>query len=251
MFTKEILNNGKVSKSFSTEVLKSSICSDKTLEIIQDMLLGVVEKGTGKVIHSDAIPIAGKTGTAQIASGGVYRTSGHQVTFCGYFPADKPKYSSIVVIRRPRIGYASGGGMSGVVVKNIAEKIYANHMAFDIKSVERDSLAVLTPLPKSGGKKDLKLALNALNIDTEEDNVETDWLVAERTESGDKVVLKDLTLKEGLVPRVTGMGAKDAVFLMESAGLRVNLQGSGRVVSQSLSPGQRIAKGQTVLLTLK
>lgn len=251
MFTKEILNNGKVEKSFSTEVLKSSICSDKTLKIIQDMLLGVVEKGTAKVVRSEAIPIAGKTGTAQIASGGVYRTSGHQVTFCGYFPADKPKYSSIVVIRRPRIGYASGGGMSGVVVKNIAEKIYANHMTFDIKSIETDSLAVATPLPKSGGKKELKYVLNSLNIDSQEEDIETDWLIADRTEPKDKVILKDLPLTEGLVPRVTGMGAKDAVFLMESAGLRVNLQGSGRVVSQSVSPGQRISKGQTVLLTLK
>ncbi|MDD2435988.1 MAG: penicillin-binding protein [Massilibacteroides sp.] len=251
MFTKEILYNGKVQKNFSTEVLKSSICSDKTLEIIQKMLLGVVEKGTGKVVHSDIIRIAGKTGTAQIASGGSYRTSGHQVSFCGYFPADKPKYSCIVVIRRPRIGYASGGGMSGVVVKNIAEKIYANYMAFDIKSIERDSLAVLTPVPKTGDKKELKQVMNALDIEINDDKTETNWLLADRTESGSEILLKDLPLIEGLVPRVTGMGAKDAVFLMESVGLRVNLQGSGRVITQSISPGQRISKGQTVLLTLK
>lgn len=251
IFTKEILKNGKVEKSFSTEVLKSSICSDKTLEIIRGMLLGVVEKGTGKVVRSDAIPIAGKTGTAQIASGGVYRTSGHQVTFCGYFPADKPKYSCIVVIRRPRIGYASGGGMSGVVVKHIAEKIYANYMAYDVKSIDRDSLAVSVPLPKSGGKDELMQVLNTLNIKSKEEDAETDWLITERVESGEEVILKDLPLIESLVPRVTGMGAKDAVYLMESAGLRVSIQGSGRVVSQSISPGQRVSKGKTVLLTLK
>ena len=238
-------------KSFSTEVLKSSICSDETLEIIKGMLLGVVENGTGKVVHSDAIAIAGKTGTAQIATGGVYRTSGHQVTFCGYFPADKPKYSCIVVIRRPRIGYASGGGMSGVVVKNIAEKIYSNYMAFDIKSLETDSLAVLTPLPKFGSKKELTQAMDALGVKSQDADTETEWLLADRTENNDAVILKDLSLIEGLTPRVTGMGAKDAVFLMERAGLRVSLQGSGRVVSQSVSPGQRINKGQTVLLTLK
>ncbi len=250
MFTKEILYNGKVEKSFSTEVLKSSICSNKTLKVIQEMLLGVVEKGTGQAVHSDIIPIAGKTGTAQIASGGVYRTSGHQVSFCGYFPADDPKYSCIVVIRRPRIGYPSGGTMSGAVVKNIAEKIYANYMSFDISSVEKDSTAVPAPLPKYGSKKDLKYTLNELDIDFEDDDINTDWLVAERNESHDRVILKDLTLIEGLVPKVTGMGAKDAVFLMESAGLRVNLQGKGRVVSQSIQPGVKIVKGQTVLLTL-
>lgn len=251
MFTKEILDNGKTKKSFSTEVLKSSICSGKTLDIIQDMLLGVVEKGTGKAVHSDVISIAGKTGTAQIASGGVYRTSGHQVSFCGYFPADKPKYSCMVVIRRPRIGYPSGGTMSGGVVKSIAEKIYANYMSFDVASLDKDSLAVSTPIPKYGNKKDLEMVLNTLDIDSKEEDLNTDWLVAERTDDGKEVLLKDLKLIDGLVPRVTGMGAKDALFLMESAGLRVNMQGSGRVVSQSISPGQRVAKGQTVLLTLK
>lgn len=252
MFTKEILDNGKVVKSFSTEVLKSSICSDKTLEIIKSMLLGVVEKGTGKVIHSDAISIAGKTGTAQIASGGNYVSNkSHQVTFCGYFPADKPKYSAIVVIRRPRIGYASGGGMSGVVVKHIAEKIYANYMSFDVKALERDSLAVLTPLPKNGDRYSLERVMSKLNIKTEGEDPEKDWIVADRTESGEGLVLKDLTLIDGLVPRVTGMGAKDAVYLMESAGLRVSLQGYGKVISQSIPPGQKVSKGQTVLLTLK
>ena len=214
------------------------------------MLLGVVEKGTGQAVHSDIIPIAGKTGTAQIASGGVYRTSGHQVSFCGYFPANNPKYSCIVVIRRQRIGYPSGGTMSGAVVKNIAEKIYANYMSFDISSVEKDSTAVPAPLPKYGSQKELRFALNELDIDFEDDDINTDWLVAERNESHDKVIFKDLTLIEGLVPKVTGMGAKDAVFLMESVGLRVNLQGKGRVVSQSIQPGVKIVKGQTVLLTL-
>ena len=145
MFTKEILHNGKTVQSFSTEVINSSICSDHTLALIKDMLLGVVEKGTGKAVHSDIVRIAGKTGTAQIATGGVYRASGHQVSFCGYFPADHPKYSCIVVIRRPRIGYPSGGTMSGGVVRAIAEKIYASHMSFDVRDMERDSMAVMVP----------------------------------------------------------------------------------------------------------
>ena len=91
IFTKEILHNGKTVQSFSTEVVRESICSERTLNMIKDMLLGVVEKGTGKAVHSDFVRIAGKTGTAQIASGGVYRQAGHQVAFCGYFPADEPE----------------------------------------------------------------------------------------------------------------------------------------------------------------
>ncbi|MEG1544381.1 MAG: penicillin-binding protein 2, partial [Tannerellaceae bacterium] len=93
MFTRAIKHNDKVIESFSTEVLRESICSEKTLTIIKQMLVDVVEKGTGKPVHSDIIRIAGKTGTAQIAVGGSYTASGksHQVAFCGYFPADAPK----------------------------------------------------------------------------------------------------------------------------------------------------------------
>ena len=249
MFTKEIINNGKVEKKFSPTVLKSSICSNNTLKIIQDMLLGVVEKGTGRAVHSDAISIAGKTGTAQIASGGVYRTSGHQVTFCGYFPAENPIYSCIVVIRRPRIGYASGGSMSGVVVKNIAEKIHATSMPVNIKDVEPDSTAVLLPQPKYGKLASLEHALGTLKINFDTDSVKTDWVAISRNDKD--VNLRDINIIDGLAPNTIGMGAKDAVFIMESAGLRVNISGTGRVVSQSITPGARITRGQNVSLTLR
>lgn len=251
MFTKEIMHNGKTVQSFSTEVLKSSICSDNTLAIIKDMLLGVVEKGTGKAVHSDIIRIAGKTGTAQIASGGVYRTSGHQVAFCGYFPADEPKYSCIVVIRRPRIGYPSGGTMSGGVVKAIAEKVYASHMSFDVRDMERDSLAVILPAAKNGNLEALENVLDKLDVDANTDSLETKWVVAKREEGEEELYLRDLAIREGLVPNVIGMGAKDAVFLLESAGLRVVLNGMGRVSAQSMGAGTRIAKGQSIRLTLK
>ena len=251
MFTKEIMRNGKTVESFSPEVVKSSICSSHTLGLIREMLVDVVEKGTGKAVHSDIIQIAGKTGTAQIASGGVYRTSGHQVSFCGYFPADQPKYSAIVVIRRPRIGYPSGGTMSGGVVKAIAEKVYARHMSFNIRSMEADSLAVKVPYVKGGDLKAVEDVLDELDIKSDTDSLETKWVLASADEKDNIVKLKDVTIREGLVPRVTGMGARDAVYLLENAGLKVSLSGVGRVVSQSIQPGQRVVKGQTILLTLR
>lgn len=251
MFTKEILKDGKTVKSFSTEVVKSSICSESTLKIIQDMLLGVVEKGTGAAVHSDLIRIAGKTGTAQIATGGVYRTSGHQVAFCGYFPAEDPQYTCIVVIRRPRIGYPSGGTMSGGVVKNIAEKIYASEMSFNTRKMETDSMAVLVPSVKGGDRKAVEDVLDHMDIKIRKDSVETSWVLASIDKESHDLHLRDVKIWEGLVPSVVGMGAKDAVYLLEMAGLRVNLSGAGRVVSQSISPGARIVKGQTVLLTLR
>lgn len=251
IFVKEILHNGRTVQSFSTEVIRESICSQRTLDIVRGMLLGVVEKGTGKAVHSEYVRIAGKTGTAQIASGGVYKKAGHQVAFCGYFPADKPKYSCIVVIRQPRNGYPSGGTMSGGVVKAIAEKVYASHVAFTIRSLERDSMAVALPMVKAGDREALEYVLDRLDIDVDTDSTDTRWVVAKREEEKEVVKLKDIAIREGLVPNVVGMGAKDAVYLLESAGLRVTLNGLGRVSSQSISPGARVSKGQTVSLTLK
>lgn len=251
VFTKEIMHNGKTVQSFSTEVIIPSICSDRTLELIRDMLLGVVEKGTGKAVYSDIVRIAGKSGTAQIATGGVYRTSGHQVSFCGYFPADDPKYSCIVVIRRPRIGYPSGGTMAGGVLRTIAEKIYASHITFDLRKIDPDSTAVLLPSVKGGDYKALEDVLDELDVKTDTDSLETQWVLASADSEKGKIELRDLPLRPGLVPRVTGMGAKDAVYLLEQAGLRVALSGIGRVTAQSIQPGQRIVKGQTIALTLK
>ncbi len=251
MFTRAILQNGEEYRSFSPEVIKSSICSDKTLRIIQDMLLGVVEKGTGAPVFSDAVRIAGKTGTAQIASGGVYRTSGHQVSFCGYFPADDPQYTCIVVIRRPRIGYPSGGTMSGAVVKAIAEKIYATHTVVNVRKMDRDSMAVAVPVVMKGDIGALETVMDKLDIDYSSRDVHSSWVQAESQIEQGRIQLSDLTVREGLIPNVIGMGAKDGVFLMEQAGLQVSLSGAGRIVSQSIPSGQRAVKGQTVLLTLR
>lgn len=251
MFTKEIQKNGKAVQNFSSEIIIPSICSQNTLDIIQDMLLGVVEKGTGAAVQSPAVRIAGKTGTAQIASGGVYRTSGHQVSFCGYFPADEPKYSCIVVIRRPRIGYPSGGTMSGGVVKSIAEKIYATHTVVDVRKMEQDSTAVMLPAVKSGDWQALEDILDKLDVKYDSDSVSTTWVSSDFEKEDVRLALMDVAIREGMVPRVIGMGARDAVYLMEKAGLQVTISGSGRVVSQSVSPGQKAVKGQTVLLTLK
>ena len=251
IFTKEILHNGKPVQTFSTEVIKSSICSDKTLGIIKD--IGVVEQGTGKAVYSNIVRIAGKTGTAQIAVGGSYTASGksHQVSFCGYFPADEPKYSCIVVIRRPRIGYPSGGTMSGGVVKAIAEKIYASHMSFDIRDMLVDSMAVLIPPVKGGELNAVESVLDELDVKVNTDSLETQWVLARVDDEKNRVKLRDLTIREGLVPSVIGMGAKDAIYLLESAGLQVSISGVGRVTSQSILPGQRVSRGQTIALVLK
>jgi cell division protein FtsI (penicillin-binding protein 3) len=158
------------------------------------------------------ITIAGKTGTAQIQQGG--SVIGHNVAFCGYFPYEKPLYTCIVTITRPRNGLPSGGTMCGTVVKEIAEKIYAGCTVVDVADMPRDSARVSKAKVLNGDFKTVN------------------------------------KLKGDLVPNVVGMGAIDAVYAMEKCGLRVSLTGHGSVVKQSISGGSKAATGQTVSLTL-
>jgi cell division protein FtsI (penicillin-binding protein 3) len=247
-FTKEISLNGKAIRTSSVEVVKSSICSRRTLDIIRNMLVDVVEEGTGKPAKSPFVSIAGKTGTAQIASGGTYRSAGHLVSFCGYFPADKPEYSCIVVIRRPRIGNPSGGLMAGTVLRAIAEKVQAVQGAVNVRKLKPDSTVVVCPRVKAGDRKAIMEALEEFDVRTSTEKV-ADRVTASATDDG-RIRLSPLPFVEGLVPNVVGMGARDAVYFLELAGLHVSLSGSGTVVSQTVPPGRR-ANGQSIGIVLR
>ena len=120
-----------------------------------------------------------------------------------------------------------------------------------VRDMEKDSLAVTLPQPKAGERGALEYVLDKLDIEADNDSIETQWVTAKREDGREDVELKDIPIREGLVPNVIGMGAKDAVYLLESVGLRASLNGMGRVSSQSVSPGSRVSKGQTVSLTLK
>jgi cell division protein FtsI (penicillin-binding protein 3) len=218
LFVKEIQKDGHTIERKKTQVINSRICSPTTLAAIRQMLDDVVNcpDGTGKPAHSDKVRISGKTGTAQLSQGSAgYKAGGlsHQVSFCGYFPSDKPQYSMIVVIRKPRNGIASGGFMCGAVFKTIAEEIYSKNIISNTKAFPADTIHPVEPVLKKH------------------------W--------------EDVVIESNRIPNVKGMGAKDAVFILENAGLRVNLAGKGTVVAQSLPPGSNIIKGQTVGLQLK
>lgn len=259
MFVRDILKDNKSVQHFDTETVISKICSDRTLKIIQDMLYNTVNyhdpthrnpDGTGKPAKSEVITIAGKTGTAVRATGGVYRSDGYNVTFCGYFPYENPQYTCIVVINRPHVGTASGGFMSGTVVKEIAEKIYANTTVLDIRKIADDSLKVLYPDVKNGSYSALQKVAQAMDVKMNvPEKIKSDYISAR--DDGKNLIIKDLSVIENLTPNVVGMGAKDAVFAMENCGLRVLIAGSGKVVSQSIPNGSKIVKGQTVTLTLQ
>ena len=244
IFIKEIRQDGKTVQRFSTEAIRNSICSKETLKTVREMMLNVVEKGIGRTVRSDVVT-AGKTGTAQIASAGGY--SSHQVSFCGYFPVETPEYSCIVIIRRPRIGSPSGSTMSGAVFKTIAEKIHAERIRIDLRALKAGSSL---PEVKNGDARALADVLDEFNIRTEPRRVKADYVVEKGRTEDRQIALGELTIKEGVTPDVTGMGAKDAVYVLEHCGLNVRLSGRGQVVSQSVTPGSPVVKGQVVSIVL-
>ncbi len=245
--TKAFMKDGKVIEEFETEIINPSLCSEKTLNEVKDILRGVVTDGTGKAINSKLFPIAGKTGTAMIAARGGYE--GYYVSFCGYFPADNPQYTCFVGIRRPQ-GSPSGGLMPGAVFKNIAEGIYTRNLVATPVSAPKDTLRSLTPEVKNGSSKNTELVLKKLGQPfIPSGNV--DWIKAKKDSVTSNILLESNTsIKQGVIPNVIGMGARDAVYLLENEGLKVNLIGAGKVKQQSLPAGSRIVKGTTITIEL-
>lgn len=244
--TKAFIKDGTVEEEFETEVINPSLCSPKTLAEIQEMLIGVVNEGTGKPVASNSFQIAGKTGTAQIASGGNYN-SGHFVSFCGYFPAEKPLYTCFVGIRRPK-GIPSGGLMPGGVFKRIAEEVYARNVFVSPQHYKSDSIVVM-PYVKNGLLKDIETVFTQLNIPFTPPKSAADWVVTRTLQN--TVELSKNVVQSGLVPSVYGMGAKDALFVLEKAGLKVVLRGYGSVSSQSIPAGSSLIKGSLITLELR
>jgi cell division protein FtsI (penicillin-binding protein 3) len=250
MLTKEIQQEGKTIKRFTTETLRHSICSQETLQIIRKMMADVITEGTGKQFRSETLSFAGKTGTARIASGGIYSSAAHNLSFCGFFPTDNPQYTCMVVIQRPGRGSPSGA-MPGSVFKTIAEKIYSNQTKYDLRKMSVDSTGVMIPTVKNSDTKALEYVLEKLKIKNNTKQINTLYAMADNKPVAEQIELKSLTVQEGIVPNVVGMGAKDAVYTLEKLGLRVSFSGRGQVVSQSVSPGKNIVKGQNIAIVLR
>jgi len=253
-FVKGIMKNGEMVHEFPTEVIKQSICSEKTLRQVQNILLRVVSEGLGKPAGSKQFHVSGKTGTAQISQGATGYKSGkvnYLLSFCGYFPSEAPKYSCIVLIQKSGLP-ASGGLMAGSVFGKIAERVYAKNLSTDL-SFAVDSNSVVIPNVKSGELNETKYVLDALKIQNMERFAPTPylsklWGTAQQTSRA--VVMAEKMPVRNFMPSVIGMGAKDAVYLLETRGLKVSLSGMGKVNSQSIQPGVRIFKGQTVTIQL-
>lgn len=256
-FVKEVRKNGQVVETFAPVVMREQIAQPTTIKKITHILEQVVSVGLGKKAGSPSFLVAGKTGTAQISKGAAGYKSGQMnylLSFAGFFPAYEPRYSCIVCIQKSGLP-ASGGGMSGVVFHDIAEGIMAQSLKLEAIDA-RDSLSILIPQVKNGNILAADYVLTHLGFEPRADwtgsyaNGNPIWGRATET-NGKTINLQREPLGEhSQMPDVHGMGARDAVYLIESRGLKVKLHGRGKVVEQSIGPGSKIAKGMTCVLRL-
>ncbi len=242
----EINDGSKVIEKIEPQILDSRIASPATIDAAQELLEGVVESGTGALFKSRKYNFAGKTGTTKLE----YWKEGtekYQASFVGYFPAESPKYSCIVLVNNPTQKGYYGGTVAGRIFREIADKC----MATDIElfaDVAGDPLLEVTQMPTfhAGFAQDMKTVLAELEIDCE-NQVSEEWAVTIPEE--DKMTLKNRKIQKDIVPNVVGMGMRDALFILENQGLKVKINGFGRVREQSIPPGTR-CDGQKIMLFL-
>ncbi len=251
-FVSHITRNGKVTSTFEPQVINERIASDKTLDIVQGMLQGVVASGTATNLRAAHFAIAGKTGTAQIARNGSYKQHGvsYQASFVGYFPADAPKYSCIVVVNGPTMSGYYGNVVAGPIFKEIADKIYSNRLELQQGVHLAKAKGPSSPISLSGNSADLRTAMEALKVPMVFDT-ESEWVTTQAGDSSVTLVSRGIpTGAMDLVPNVLGMGLKDAIYILENRGLRVRFEGSGMVKRQSLPPGTKATSGSMIVIEL-
>jgi cell division protein FtsI (penicillin-binding protein 3) len=249
-FVDEIQEHGKTIKKFDTEIIADSIFSAATLAKARAMLEAVVDSGTARNIKNSYYKIAGKTGTAQVGYSKLNkeRKISYQASFTGYFPAENPKYSCIVVIYSPSNALYYGSDVAAPVFKEVADKIYATQ--FELHHQQEPQLAtgekISVPV-KAGKQKQTTQALAKLNIPA---NIagSSGW-VAE-IPNDEMVEMKEQNFQNGTVPDVKGMGLTDAIYLLENAGMQVMASGRGVVKKQSVNPGTKTEKGKIIQLEL-
>lgn len=257
-FVTKVVKNGETIMEFPPEVMHEHIAKDASIKKMQTILEQVVSIGLGKKAGSPNFKVAGKTGTAQMSKGaGGYKSGvvNYLLSFAGYFPADNPRYSCIVCIQKSGLP-ASGGGMSGKVFHEISEGIMAQSLKLDVKDA-RDSASIFVPQVKDGNILAADYVLTHLGI-----NAKTTWsgnsfagkpIWGKAETIGNKYIKleKQKQYGKGTVPDVIGLGARDAVYQMESRGIRTQIYGRGKVVKQTLIPGTLIKKGATCSITLE
>lgn len=257
IFVKEIQKTGRTIRAFKTETMVQQVCKPSTLANLRTMMEGVVLHGTGSNLRNPNYTVAGKTGTALVADGRRgYAQKLYRSSFCGYFPAQNPQYTCMVMVNGPSKGIYYGSAVAGPVFKEIADKVYSNstHLHPELRFAFNSDSAISIPKAYIGFKDEIKIVYSTLGISShrENDTVEengSEWVATSIQKKTVSLVHKKM-MNNNLIPDVTGMGLKDALYLLENAGLKVTIQGMGKVKKQSLTPGATVVKGNTINLIL-
>lgn len=246
----QVLDNGNVIREYKPTSTKQKICKPEAAAMAKEILLRVVEdkNGTGRGISTPHYRIAGKTGTAKMSFGKTGYTDKNLSSFVGFFPADDPLYSCIVVIGGPQGLFTTGGAVSAPVFRTMADKIITSNIQSN-KAINKDSTILNKPLPMLIGTKEEVSEFNKrfnIKFDFKED-----WEYAfVKSDSSRKIGVGKLDMDQNTVPSVKGMLLDDAIFLLENKGLKVSFFGKGKVAGQSIPAGRQIVKGSLIQLVL-
>jgi len=251
---KGVQHDGAWIQEFTPDVMKRKIAGTESIAKIQELLRNVVVRGTAKKLSTSQFSFAGKTGTAQtgyqrLASNEVHK-GGYRASFVGYFPAENPKYSCIVVIHNPLKNGYYGSDVAGPVFREIADKIYFSSIDLHPAVNKKDKpILAQAGLPgfDFGNSKDMQQILSYLEIPFK-GNFDPKWTVLQG--NNQYLDVKKPNIQQHKIPSVLGAGLKDALYILENKGLRVSIDGVGKVVHQSIQPGTK-TNGQTVHLILR
>jgi len=249
LFTSQILKDGKIVTKQSKEIINPAICSKSSINEIVPYLIDVVEKGTAKNIKSSEYKIAGKTGTSLIAYGksAELETKRYRASFVGFFPANKPKYSCIVVVHNPKENGFYGSDVAAPVFKEISDKIYASDISIH-EQISNDDYVKDFPYISQGKTNETETILDYLNLNYT--STSSEWMTQEYSRNKLKLNTRniDKDFENGIMPNLYGMNLMDAIYLLENAGLKVSFSGSGHVINQSIKKGKNIKINEEIKL---
>ncbi len=249
-FVREIRDGKDVVESFPPVVISDSIASYKNIKTLQSLLRSVVADGTGRSLKDLPFSVAGKTGTAQIASGkSGYANRRYTATFVGYFPYENPKYTCIVMVSNPKGGSYYGAQVSAPVFEEISKRVYANKIPnTDNVYMQSDPDCEVYATTSMAYLNDVNDYCDLMDIDLYDADMGTEWVKVLKNVNG--YYVEPVNLDYSLVPDLTGMNVTDAVFLIESLGWKAQFEGHGRVLKQSVKPKENLEKGSTIKLIL-
>jgi len=247
-----IQEEGKIIKSISPKVYNAQLCKPSTIRDLRIALEGVCINGTGKTLFKNSLyKVAGKTGTAKVANGNKgYGEGIFQSSFAGYFPADNPQYTIVVIIKnKPHAANFYGASVAGPVFKEIADRLYSTYIQNKLDIAPVFAVKDSSLFNYSVSKISLQTIAKQLSIPYQDSSLASNnWIQLQG--KGKNLKAAPQMISDTTMPNMTGMKLQDALWLCEKKGLLVKCVGKGKVVKQSIAQGEFIIKGQQIQIDL-